>query len=164
MFVAAMNPCKCGFYPDREKCRCTVSEIHRYLSKISQPLLDRMDLCVETGRELKYYQEAKKENSAQIRARVEKTVKRQKERYQKEGILYNSELNGRMLNKYCKLGEREQEYFDEITHTQEYSNRGVSRLLKVARTIADMEECEEILEKHITEAVCFRSISKNFWG
>ena len=91
-FVAAMNPCRCGYYPNRDKCRCTTADIKRYLAKISEPLLDRMDLCVETGLPGFSLYEKKGETSKQIRERVERTYRIQKKRYRKENFSYNSEL------------------------------------------------------------------------
>lgn len=163
-FVAAMNPCPCGFFPDRNRCRCTVGTIRHYLTKISEPLLDRLDLCVETGMPEFHLYEKGGESSAQIRRRVERTAAIQKRRYRKETYSYNSELTNRGIEKYCRLGKREKEYLESCFLSEEYSMRKLTRIIKVARTIADMEESGDIREEHITEAVRFRSIDKKYWG
>lgn len=164
MILAAMNPCRCGFFPDREKCRCTVGDIHQYLAKISEPLLDRLDICVETSLPEFHIYGGEGESSEKIRARVERTIAIQKERYKKESFSYNSELTDKGMKKYCSLGKAEQEYLAEFFRDGECSMRQLSRIIKVARTIADREESAGILEEHITEAVRFRSINKKYWG
>ena len=164
MFVAAMNPCRCGYYPDRDRCRCTVGDIRRYLAKISEPLLDRMDLCVETGVPDFGLYERGGETSEQIRERVQRTREIQRERYREEKISWNSELNAELMEKYCFLGEREKRYLEQIYRGEGCSMRQLMRLIRVSRTIADMEQSERVLEGHITEAVCFRSISRKYWG
>jgi magnesium chelatase family protein len=164
IFVAAMNPCRCGYYPNRNRCRCTLPEIKHYLAKISEPLLDRLDLCVETGMPEFHLFDKGNESSDEIRKRVENTVRIQKVRYRNESFSYNSELPARMVEKYCTLGEEEKEYLESFFLNEECSMRRLTRIIKVARTIADMEESAEIKEEHITEAVRFRSIDKKYWG
>jgi magnesium chelatase family protein len=164
IFVAAMNPCRCGYYPNRNRCRCTLPEIKHYLAKISEPLLDRLDLCVETGMPEFHLFDKGNESSDEIRKRVENTVRIQKVRYRNESFSYNSELPARMVEKYCALGEEEKEYLESFFLNEECSMRRLTRIIKVARTIADMEESAGIKEEHITEAVRFRSIDKKYWG
>lgn len=164
VFVAAMNPCRCGFFPERGKCRCTLGEIRQYLSKISEPLLDRLDLCVETGMPEFHLYDKGNESSAKIRERVTRTIQIQKERYKNESFSYNSELTGGAIEKYCYLGGSEREYMESFFREGNCSMRRLNRIIKVARTIADMEECEQIGEAHITEAVRFRSIDRKYWG
>lgn len=164
IFVAAMNPCRCGFFPDRNKCRCTQGEIRRYLSKISEPLLDRLDLCVETGMPEFHLYGRGGESSESIRQRVERTIQIQKDRYRKEAFSYNSELTSRTVEKYCCLGRGERDYLESFFTKGDCSMRRLTRIIKVARTIADMDESEAIREEHITEAVRFRSIDKKYWG
>lgn len=164
IILAAMNPCRCGYFPDRERCRCTVGDIHQYLAKISEPLLDRMDICVESGLPEFCLYGGEGETSEKIRKRVERTIAIQKERYRHEKFSYNSGLTERTVKKYCELGRSEQEYLEEFFKDGECSMRQLSRMVKVARTIADMEESEKIQEDHITEAVRFRSINKKYWG
>ena len=107
-----MNPCRCGYYPNRDKCRCTTADIKRYLAKISEPLLDRMDLCVETGLPEFSLYEKKGETSKQIRERVERTHRTQKKRYRKENFSYNSELTPQTMKKYCVMGTAEKELLE----------------------------------------------------
>ncbi|MCH5251997.1 MAG: YifB family Mg chelatase-like AAA ATPase [Lachnospiraceae bacterium] len=164
MFVAAMNPCRCGYFPDYEKCRCTVGEIHQYLAKVSEPLLDRMDICVEAGLPDFPIYGGEEESSAEIQKRVERTVAVQKERYKEENFCYNSELPVNALEHYCYLHKAEREYMEELLRDGTCSMRRLYRIVRVARTIADMEESDTITEKHITEAVCLRSIDKKYWG
>lgn len=164
VFVAAMNPCRCGYFPDRERCRCTTGEIQRYLGKISEPLLDRMDLCVETGMpDFQLYGRGD-ESSADIRGRVEAAMQRQRKRYRGESFSYNGELPESMLAKYCPLGDSEQEYLMLFFREGNSSMRKIARILKVARTIADLEESASINEEHLTEAMRFRSVDRNYWG
>ncbi len=163
-FVVPMNPCHCGYYPDRDRCHCTVGEIHRYLGKVSEPILDRLDICVETGTPEFHLYGEEGETSCQIRQRVQRTVDIQRRRYQKESFSYNGELPERSLRRYCHLNQSEEEFLEDFFQTEECSSRRISRILKVARTIADMEEAEEIREKHIAEAVSLRSIDRKYWG
>lgn len=164
IFVAAMNPCRCGYFPDRKRCRCTTGEIQRYLGKISEPLLDRMDLCVETGMpDFSLYGRGD-ECSEQIRERVERAVRIQKKRYRKEVFSYNGELPETLLHKYCPMEEDEQEYLNLFFEEEKCSMRRITRVVRVARTIADLEESECILEKHLTEAMRFRSVDRSYWG
>ena len=159
-----MNPCHCGYYPDRKKCRCTLSEIRRYLGKVSEPLLDRMDICVETGVPEFHLYENVTECSGQIRERVQRTTDIQKKRYQNEEFSYNSQLPERALAKYCPLARSEMDYLEDFFHAEECSARKIARILKVARTIADMEGSVQIRAPHITEAVCLRGIDRKYWG
>ncbi len=163
-FVAAMNPCRCGYFPNRNKCRCTVAEIHKYLAKISEPLLDRMDLCVETGLPDFHLYGRENETSADIRKRVAYAMDIQRQRYREESFSYNGELNVAVLEKYCPLGKEEQEYLEMLFRAEELSMRRISGIIKVARTIADLAGCADIKEEHITEAVKFRSIDRKYWG
>ena len=164
MFLAAMNPCRCGYFPDRNKCRCTTGDIKRYLAKISEPLLERIDLCVETGMPDFCLYGNSGEKSETIRKRVERTISIQRERYKEEKFSYNSELTGTGMKKYCGLGREEENFLKEFFETEECSMRRISRVIQVARTIADMEEAEQIQEEHLAEAICFRSISRKYWG
>lgn len=163
-FVAAMNPCRCGYFPNRDKCRCTTADIRRYLSKISEPLLDRMDLCVETGIPEFSFFTGKGESSKEIRKRVTTAHDIQRKRYQKEKIFYNSELQPQLIKKYCALGKEEEGYLDFLFRGAQMSVRRLCRILRVARTIADLDESDKILETHITEAVRFRSVDRKYWG
>ena len=164
VFVAAMNPCRCGFFPDRNRCRCTIKDLQRYLGKLSEPLLDRMDLCVETGiPDFQLYGHGE-ESSERIRERVKKTMQIQKERYKNETFSYNGELPGSLLEKYCPLREKEEKFLKMIAEKEDYSMRRIARIIKTARTIADVEESERIEEEHLAEALRFRSVDRKYWG
>jgi len=159
MLVASMNPCPCGYYPDRTRCKCSEREIRLYQKRISQPVMDRIDLCVSV--EAVAYNdlngEGKEETSASVRARVEKARQLQLERYKDVGISFNSELKSSMVSQFCETGRKEKELLERAFEKYKLSARGYHRLLKVARTIADLEGSKKIGCEHITEALCYRS-------
>lgn len=160
MVVAAMNPCKCGYYPDRNRCRCTQREIDYYQGKVSKPLLDRIDLYVEVE-ELDYDAISGKENyclseSEEMRKRVVQAGEIQKKRYEGCKINFNSELDEPGVYEFCSLGKKEKELMEKIFHKMQLSARGYHRMLKVARTIADLDGEMEIREHHLKEAVSYR--------
>ena len=165
MLVAAMNPCKCGYYPDRSRCRCREAEIAGYLGKISKPLLDRMDICAEAP--VIRYEEltgAKaNESSAEIRNRVMQALERQRFRFREAEISYNSQISSKDMEQYCKLSCSQQIYMKEIYQKLELSARGYYKILKTARTIADLDECADIRDCHLNEAVCYRIQDKKYW-
>ena len=154
-----MNPCPCGYYPDRRRCHCSEQQVRRYLGKISQPLLDRIDICTEIHpvplEQLK--QGKKQETSAQIRERVIKAQEIQKRRYQKETIVFNSQLSVKQIETYCKLSKEEEDFMMDAVKHYDLSARAYHRILKVARTIADLDESENIKTEHISEAVAFHN-------
>ena len=160
MVVAAMNPCKCGYYPDRNRCRCTQTEINHYQGKISKPLLDRIDLYVEVE-EISYDAISEQRansfsESEEMRKRVVKAGEIQKQRYEGQKFSFNSELDEPGVYKFCSLGNKEKELMEKIFHKMKLSARGYHRMLKVARTIADLEGEEEIKEVHLKEAISYR--------
>lgn len=165
ILVAAMNPCNCGYYPDLNRCRCSQSSIKKYLSKVSQPLLDRIDISVEakpvTFNELTKTE--KNEDSASIRKRVIKTMKVQKERFSGTDILFNSQIPAGKIEEYCPLGDKETKFMENMFETMNLTARTYHKTLKVARTIADMEDSEKIEKIHLTEALMYRGIDKRFW-
>lgn len=165
MLVAAMNPCKCGYYPDMERCMCTQSELHRYLGKISRPLLDRIDISVEVPgvcyEQLKA--QKKSESSAEIRKRVEAAWFMQKKRYGNTGILFNSRLSPEGIRRFCPLGVGEEKFLEDAFSRLELSVRAYHRMIKVARTIADLEGADRISCAHLAEAVCYRCGDRKFW-
>lgn len=165
MLVGAMNPCKCGFFPDYNRCRCSQEEVKRYLSKISRPLLDRIDLCVE-AQPVSFEELNKgkgKESSAYMKKQVTRAREVQLERYQEEGITFNSELTVDMIKKYCALEKKEEKYLQMVFEKMELTARGYHKILKVARTIADLQGEKTIHMEHIGEAVSYRSIDKKYW-
>lgn len=166
MLAAAMNPCPCGFYPDMNRCRCTPGEITHYLGKISQPLLERIDICTEVPAVSfsKMKKRIQGESSAKIRERVEAVQEIQRKRYQKEEICFNGELDGRMLEKYCVLTRAAEEILEQAYGQFQFSTRAYHKILKVARTIADMEKSEKIQSEHICEALTYRAYDKKYWS
>ena len=158
MLAASMNPCPCGFYPDRTKCTCTPVSIDRYRRRISKPILDRIDIFVNVERtDFKDICEGSRgEDSRTIRARIEKVRKVQLKRYAHEKIRFNSQLSGGMVDKYCTLSPECVKIMEKAYESLDLSARGYHRILKVARTIADMAGSREIGEDHLREAIGYR--------
>ena len=162
LLVAAMNPCPCGNYPDLNKCLCTSTQIQAYLSKISQPLLDRIDICVEAERvAYEDLQGAREESSKDIRERVIMARERQKERYKGEGITTNSQLNAEKIKRYCILGSEEEKMMRQAFEKLNLTARMYHKILCVARTIADLAGEEKIGLAHLREAIGYRTLDKN---
>lgn len=166
ILVAAMNPCRCGYYPDMQKCRCTSASIGRYISRISQPLLDRMDVCVETPK-MKFEdltERSKEETSADIRKRVLKTQEIQKGRYKHEPFQFNSQVPAARIQEFCCIDKAQETYMGQMYQKLNLTARSYHKILKVARTLADMEASEKIENRHLSEAICYRSLDRKFWG
>lgn len=164
MLIASMNPCPCGHYGTKSghECTCTPYEIKKYSGKISGPLMDRIDLIVETSAvDYKDLISNKKiESSEEIRLRVEKARDIQLDRYKNTKYLFNSQLNGASIKKYCLLTSSAQQLMDLAFDRMKLSARGYSRVLKVARTIADLSESNYITDSHLAEALQYRNIDK----
>ena len=165
MLVAAMNPCKCGYYPDMQRCTCTSAAIDRYLRKVSRPLLDRIDICVEVPqvRFRDLYNTGKSEKSEEIRARVVRTQEIQKMRYRGENFCFNSHIPSSRIFEYCKLDKKQEIYMEQMYDKLNLTARTYHKILRVARTLADMDESEQIKMSHLNEALCYRNIDKKFW-
>lgn len=166
MLVASMNPCSCGYYPDRNKCNCSLPMVKRYLGRISKPLLDRFDICIE-AMQMDYKElqgKTEEESSADIRKRISIARKMQMDRYKNLDIWFNCQLTPSSIKKYCKLGKEEQALLEQAFIKMNLSARAYHRILRVARTIADLEQSEEISTKHISEAICYRSLDGKYWG
>jgi magnesium chelatase family protein len=161
MLIAAMNPCQCGYYGDSgRECRCTPPMIQKYLGKISGPLLDRIDIHMEVPA-VKYKEmrsEAAGEDSAEIRRRVEQARALQKERG-----FYNAQMPSRWIRKYCRLEDAGERTLEMAVQRLSLSARAHDRILKVARTIADLGGSETLAAKHVAEAVQYRSLDRNYW-
>jgi magnesium chelatase family protein len=161
IMVGAMNPCQCGYYGDSSReCRCTGALIQRYLGRISGPLLDRIDLHIEVPavpyRELRGKDEG--ESSADIRARVERARACQQARG-----FYNAQIPVRVLRKLCTLDDAGERTLEMAVRRLGLSARAHDRILKVARTVADLDQSERISAKHLAEAVQYRSLDRNYW-
>ena len=165
MLVAAINPCPCGNYPDTNTCTCTPEQIRRYLSKLSGPILDRIDICVETPKISVSDLEGKNKgmSSKEMREKVLKACRIQKERYKDCGIEFNSQLGAKNIDEFIVLGKKEKALMEEVYEKMGLSVRGYHRILKVARTIADVEGAKEVGTNHIMEAVCYRGIEDKYW-
>ena len=164
MLVAAMNPCPCGYFTDPKKeCHCTPHDIQRYLSKISGPLLDRIDIHLEVP-SLKYKELSSKscgESSGRIRERVNKARVIQKERYKDLGIFCNAHIDSKHIGKFCRLDKEAEELLKLAILELGLSARGYDKVLKIARTIADLAGAEPISAEHISEAINYRSLDRN---
>lgn len=166
VLLASMNPCPCGFYgSDTQKCNCTKEQIRKYMGKISGPLLDRIDLQIEVSRvpyqKLNSYK--KEETSEEIRKRVNKARQIQLERYKGQKIFSNSELTPTLIEKYCKLDNRSKKILEEAFEKLGLSARAYERILKVARTIADLENSRDIKTQHLAEAIQYRSLDRKYF-
>ena len=166
LLLASMNPCNCGYYPDMQRCRCTPSGLRRYFERISQPLIDRIDICVE-AQALSYKEltgKGKGESSLDIQRRVRACYEIQCERFQKEAFTHNSQIPAARLEEYCWLGEKESRYMETMYEKMSLTGRTYHKILRVARTIADMEQEKDIKLRHLNEAICYRSIDGKYWG
>jgi magnesium chelatase family protein len=168
MLVAAMNPCPCGFFGDpTRECRCTPAQIQRYVAKISGPLLDRIDIHIEVPavryRELRT--EATGESSAEVRQRVVRARQKQLERFaDQRGIYANAQMPPRLIRKYCALSAACERLLEQAMTRLGLSARAHDRILKVARTIADLDDAAAIEPRHLMEAVQYRSLDRNYWS
>ncbi len=167
MFVASMNPCPCGYYGSPEKeCTCTTNAISKYMGKISGPLLDRIDIQIEVT-PVKYEKlesETMPETSEQIKKRVNSARKIQRQRYKNEKIYSNSALTPKLIQKYCKLNAESKNLLEIAFNKLGLSARAYGRILKVARTIADLQNSEQIQKSHVAEAICYRSLDKKYFN
>ena len=165
MMIASMNPCECGYYgSDLKKCTCNAKSIKRYVGKISGPMLDRIDLHIEV-KPVEYEKLAvtnKSETSKEIRDRVNAARNIQLERYKEIGIFCNAEIDSSLLEKFCKLDKKSREILKKAFERFGLSARAHDKILKIARTIADLDNSEEIQYKHIAEAIQYRALDKTY--
>ncbi|MGJ7044501.1 YifB family Mg chelatase-like AAA ATPase [Thermoanaerobacterium thermosulfurigenes] len=166
ILIVALNPCPCGYLgDDTHECRCTPNEIRRYQNKISGPLLDRIDLHVEVNRvdKQKYFDDdANVETSEMIRNRVKKAREIQLKRYKGSGIFFNSQLNNNMIKKYIKLDEKTTDMIKEYFDTLGLSARAYNKIVKLARTIADLEGSHDVKYEHVVEAFQYRNFNNKY--
>lgn len=166
MLVAAMNPCPCGFFGDSvHQCTCTPQKIRRYLQRISGPLLDRFDIHVEVPRvrfdELRSKITA--ESSADIKRRVDAAREIQRERFKGSDTLNNASINAAQLPRFCVIDKEAEQVLRNAFDKLGMTARAYDRVLKVARTIADLEQCPVIRPRHVLEAVQYRSLDRKYW-
>lgn len=165
LLVAATNPCPCGWYGDSQReCHCTLSQILKYRKKLSGPLLDRIDIHIEVtslpGNVL--FEEKVEEPSEKIRERVERAREIQKERFKNEGIYFNAHMNSSQIKKYCILSDEAKNLLKNAIESLKISARAYDKIRKVARTIADLDNSEKILPHHISEAIQYRCLDREF--
>ena len=166
MLIASMNPCPCGYYGDKtHKCQCSPMQIQRYLNKISAPLLDRFDLHIEVPAVdfNKLSSKEKGESSHSIRQRVIAARQIQLERYKGKPIFCNSQLISEDIDTYCEITEKQKEILKKAFVMLKMSARAYSRILKVSRTLADLDASKNIQDKHIMEAIQYRSLDRDYW-
>jgi magnesium chelatase family protein len=165
LLVAATNPCPCGWYGDNQReCHCTLSQILKYRKKLSGPILDRIDIHIEiTSLPGKFLiQEDEEESSEEIRKRVERAREIQKERFKNEGIYFNAHMNTSQIKKYCIMTEESKKLLQDALENLKISARAYDKIRKVARTIADLDNSEKILPHHISEAIQYRCLDREF--
>ncbi len=165
--VASMNPCPCGNYGAKDRqCTCTPAQIHKYLSKISGPIMDRIDIQVEvdnvTYKELNNAE--KEESSAQIKKRVDNARSKQLERFKNSKTFCNAKMSVPQMKKYCVLSQECSNLMEQAFSSLNLSARAHDRILKVARTIADLDGCQDILPQHIAEAISYRGLDRKYWS
>jgi magnesium chelatase family protein len=168
MLVAAMNPCPCGFWNDPTRdCRCSPAQIQRYVGRISGPLLDRIDIHIDVPavkfKELRGRDLPEGESSGDILERVIKAREIQLERLSVEGVFSNSAMSSAQIRKFCPLDLESEKQLETAMVRQGLSARAHDRILKVARTIADLDGSEAIQTKHIGEAISYRSLDRTYW-
>ena len=166
MLVAAMNPCPCGFFSDPTRdCKCSPNQIQNYVSRISGPLLDRIDIQVEVPA-VKYAELANEttgEPSAHVQGRVEKARQAQQQRFADTAIHANANMESKQIREYCKIDSQAQDLLRVAINQLGLSARAYDRILKVARTIADLDENPHIEAVHVSEAIQYRSLDRSFW-
>jgi magnesium chelatase family protein len=168
MLAAAMNPCPCGYWSDpTRECRCSPLQIQRYVGRISGPLLDRIDIHIDVPavkfRELAGDVLPETDSSAMIRARVISARERQLRRLHNERIFCNAAMTPRMIRTFCKIDKECEHMLEKAMQRIGLSARAYDRILKVSRTLADLEGCEKITSSHVSEAVGYRSLDRTYW-
>jgi magnesium chelatase family protein len=168
MLAAAMNPCACGFFNDpTRECRCTPLQIQRYVGRVSGPLLDRIDIHVDVPavrfKELSDRTAPGGEDSSAVRARVVAARGRQRERFRGRHVFANAQMPPRLIRRHCRLDPDGERLLEQAMTRQGLSARAYDRILKVSRTIADLEGSDDIRPAHVGEAVGYRSLDRTYW-
>lgn len=167
MLVASMNPCPCGYFGSSRECKCNGLQIQRYLGRISGPLLDRIDIHIDVPavefKELRAKGDSNAENSEKVRERVIHSREKQLKRFRNDGIFSNAAMSPTHIRKFCELDAESEKLLEMVMVKQGLSARGHDRILKVARTIADLDASINIKRQHISEAVGYRSLDKSYW-
>ncbi|MCY7346751.1 MAG: YifB family Mg chelatase-like AAA ATPase [Pyrinomonadaceae bacterium] len=168
MLVASMNPCPCGYFGSQRECQCSPLQIQRYVGRISGPLLDRIDIHIDVPavnfKELRGKGVAVGDSSATIRARVIEARDVQLARFSGEGVFSNSAMSPTQIRKFCAIDAESENLLERAMLKQGLSARAHDRILKVARTIADLEGCENIQPTHLSEAISYRSLDRSYWS
>jgi magnesium chelatase family protein len=167
MLVASMNPCPCGYFGSARECKCSPIQIQRYVGKISGPLLDRIDIHIDVPavnfKELRGKGVPVGDSSELIRARVIKAREIQLERFAGDGVFSNSAMSPTQIRKFCALDQDSENLLERAMLRQGLSARAHDRILKVARTIADLEASETLQANHLSEAINYRSLDRTYW-
>lgn len=167
MLVAAMNPCPCGYYPDRSKCHCTESQIRHYQRGISKPILERIDLCVEAS-PISFQEATSRDSvvsSSELRKRVQSARELQRIRFNGHKHLHvNADMGAKDIEQFCKLSDESKSFIEKIFELKSMSMRTYHKVLKVARTIADLENSPDITTAHLSEAVSYRGLEDHLYG
>lgn len=167
MLIASMNPCPCGYYGSKIKqCKCSPAQIQRYLGRVSGPLVDRIDLQIETDAvpyDSLRGQGSPEESSAEVRKRVQQARLIQQKRFEGTGIFANAHMSAREINRFCRLSPDADSLLKSAFDSLKMSARAYSRILKIARTVADLAQSEDITSEHIAEAIRYRSLDRKYW-
>lgn len=168
MLVAACNPCPCGYYPNMNKCRCSEPVVRRYLNRISGPILDRIDICCDVEpvslKHLTSNNSGAGMTSEALRSKVLIARAKQNERFKSCTLHFNSDMDAKAVEKYCQLGSKEKAMIESAFEALQLSARSYHRILKLSRTIADLDDSDEIKEEHISEAILYRTNGSRYWG
>jgi len=164
MLVASMNPCPCGFFGDGSRCKCSQREVKKYLDRISGPLLDRIDMHVEASRvDYEDFEGGRGDSTATIKQSVQAAQALQKRRYDGTSISRNADLAGGAIEQFCPLNDDCKALVKRVYDKMGLSARGYHKILKLARTIADMADCDEIGVEHVSEAIQYRALDRKYW-
>jgi magnesium chelatase family protein len=165
--VASMNPCPCGYFGSTRECKCSPMQIQRYVGKISGPLLDRIDIHIDVPavkfNELRGHGVPAGESSENVRERVIEARRRQLARFNGDGVYSNSAMSPKHIRAHCTLDEESEKLLERAMLRQGLSARAHDRILKVARTIADLAGNNQIGPTHLSEAINYRSLDRNYW-